>query len=358
MPGLRFFAFVLFAVLCCACEACKDAPTGGGGTTPPKWVSYTTANSQLVNNYITAIVLDGDGRMWLGTKGGASCYSRGLWESYTKELSWVIDSAGTPKSISEVTSIARTAKRSIWFGLAGGGIVQYNMNASTIVWKRYMTNDGLPYNYVNSVAANWSTEDIWCATTMGVARFRPTGDGGGVWKIFSDTTRPCTLPADEVTSVAYNSTDHSVWFGTLYSGLVYINGDGYWQPQIPFPAGESSAVTGFGFDMYNTVWCTKWIGVSSYNSQTIDWHHYTSETTHGQLPVSIVNAVTTDFATTRWFGTNAGLVRFKDTTWTMFNHKNTPQLPSDMITALAYDIYGKLWIGTMNGVAVYDENGK
>jgi len=72
MPRSRFFVFVFLATIFCACEACKDAPTVSAGPPEPKWVYYTTSNSQLLNNYVTAIVLDGDGRMWLGTKSGAS----------------------------------------------------------------------------------------------------------------------------------------------------------------------------------------------------------------------------------------------------------------------------------------------
>ena len=65
----------------------------------------------------------------------------------------------------------------------------------------------------------------------------------------------------------------------------------------------------------------------------------------------------TNLFETRWFGTNHGLARLQDTTWTLFNRNNTPALGSDSITALAYDSRKNLWIWTANGVMVYNPEG-
>jgi len=54
-----------------------------------------------------------------------------------------------------------------------------------------------------------------------------------------------------------------------------------------------------------------------------------------------------------WFATEAGLVRFDSIHFTVFTHKNTPQLPSDLVYSLLQDNNGTLWIGTANGVASY-----
>jgi ligand-binding sensor domain-containing protein len=54
--------------------------------------------------------------------------------------------------------------------------------------------------------------------------------------------------------------------------------------------------------------------------------------------------------------TDSGLVRLANTTWTKFTAENSP-LPSSTVTALSYDTRGNIWIGTANGLGVYNENG-
>jgi ligand-binding sensor domain-containing protein len=67
--------------------------------------------------------------------------------------------------------------------------------------------------------------------------------------------------------------------------------------------------------------------------------------------------VAVDISGGKWFGTELGLARFKGGTWTVFNRATVPELPSDTITALAVDFKKNVWIGTLKGAAVYNENG-
>ncbi|MBC7695057.1 MAG: T9SS type A sorting domain-containing protein [Burkholderiales bacterium] len=66
-----------------------------------------------------------------------------------------------------------------------------------------------------------------------------------------------------------------------------------------------------------------------------------------------------DNAGNKWVGykpvstSNAGLVKYDNTTWTLFNTTNG--LPSNSVTALANDNAGNIWIGTANaGLVKYD----
>ncbi|MSU64487.1 MAG: hypothetical protein EXS31_19215 [Pedosphaera sp.] len=53
-----------------------------------------------------------------------------------------------------------------------------------------------------------------------------------------------------------------------------------------------------------------------------------------------------------WFGTFNGLVRFDGIKFTVFDPSNTPELPSAGIVNLHLDVSGRLWVSTMNGLAV------
>src|SRR5262245_36001047 len=53
-----------------------------------------------------------------------------------------------------------------------------------------------------------------------------------------------------------------------------------------------------------------------------------------------------------WFGSFAGLVRFDGMRFTVFDSSNTPQLPSSGIVNLHMDAMGRLWVSTLNGLAM------
>ncbi len=53
-------------------------------------------------------------------------------------------------------------------------------------------------------------------------------------------------------------------------------------------------------------------------------------------------------------GANAGLVKYDNTNWTLYNTTSIPALPSNSITALAKDNSGNIWIGTNVGLVKFD----
>lgn len=349
MRRFEGFIFYWLVIVLFGSQACRETPPAPSQP-GPQWVSFNKSNSRLRNNDIHAILTDAEGIMWIATDSGAYSFSRGSWNPIVDSLTF--QTAAGPKST--VTSIALAPDQSLWFGLAGGGVARYNRQGVTTVWKRFTSVDGLPSDNVLSITADRKLGQIWCSTLAGVGRFIPTTNEGGVWETF--TSSNSTLSSNMVRCVAYNPIDFSIWFGTQYNGVTYINGANEWQQPMPFPGPVNYPVVAIAFDV-NTTWFATWDGILSFVPKTYVWRQYNSDNTHGIVPFGIVNAVTTDYLTTRWFGTNAGMVRLSDASWTKFNRQNTPQLPSDTVTAFAYDIRGNLWIGTVNGVAVYNENG-
>jgi ligand-binding sensor domain-containing protein/two-component sensor histidine kinase len=87
--------------------------------------------------------------------------------------------------------------------------------------------------------------------------------------------------------------------------------------------------------------------------QALRRYGYQSWQTDSGLPQNTVHAVLQSSNGYMWFATEAGLVRFDSADFTVFTHKNAPQLASDIVYALMEDASGTLWIGTSNGVTSY-----
>lgn len=351
---VRIVVFALSVTL--LLMGCKDdipTPPEPG----PAWLTFTRESTLgLIHNRINAIALDGDGRIWFGTDSGASYFNRGRWASVYDSLTYrVYGSGGTSRLRAVVTAITEGRDGSIWFGTSGGGVRRYNRFATRKTWQRYDYPD-IPSYFVSSIAAIKTEDpgDVWVTSQLGATYYRPnqTNPEEGYWTYV--TSPP--LPTPVIYSTYVNPVNNTIIFGTK-NGFTFLNRDGAWR-SFSFPPGFDYPVIAIDFDpISNTVLFGKHDGASSFNMTTTEVRHYNVWNTQGKLPPGYVRAVAIDLEATQWFGTERGLVRLKDTTWTTFDHVSTPELPSDTVSALRFDKKGNLWIGTYGGVAVYNPDG-
>ncbi len=351
---------VYFLIGCCALafaaavtafvSGCNESSLG-----PPapssKWVVFTEANSPLLANAINCLALDGDGRVWMGTDSGASAYFQGSWMSLTDSLTWIENNGDTAWTHRRVTSIAVGKDRTIWFGLAGGGVKRWNRFATTSPWQSFGAPD-ISSNVVACVAADrYQSGDVWVGTYFGLSRFvqSPIDPTQGKWEQYAIPP----LPSLQVLSISVDFSNGSTYIGTA-NGLAFIDVSSAWH-QIQFAVAYQYPVGSIAFDLSGFVWLGKWRGMTSIKNNFLITE-YTSQSTGGHLPSGPVNAVATDLFSDRWFGTNYGLVELMDTTWSNYTAQTSP-LPSNVVTALLYDRMGNLWIGTTGGVAVYNPKG-
>lgn len=343
--------YLVATVIGCKNDIPEPPPKG------PDWIVYTHENTPaLPINKINALTVDGGGRVWFGTDSGAVSVLRNSWGAIKDSLTYLEYSSGAQFRRKIVNTLAEGKDGSLWFGLNGGGVRRYNRNSSFAVWQRYSSSDfpqTITYDYITSIGAvKFQRGDIWIATLFGVSHFTPseTNPDQGVW----ETVPSDKFPGSFVRAIGINPMDNTVCFGTERGAAFFDEATGW--NTYDFPPTYSSPVLSVTFDLSNTVWLAKRDGVTSFNRTTAVERHYTYANTNGKLPTGFINAVTTDLFSTRWFGTEAGLIRLHDTTWTTFNHSNSP-LPNDTVTALSYDKRGNLWIGTLNGIAVFNETG-
>lgn len=245
----------------------------------------------------------------------------------------------------------------MWFGLTGGGVQRYNPLSSIAVWKRYRSPD-LISDIVLSGTAEISNQsmygEVWFTTAIGISRFIGADHETGTW--VSYTTNNSPLPSNQVLASLNKLDDNTIWFGTQTGGAVSVEYGLAGLNWTRYSPPVDSRINSLAFDLHHTVWFGAQSGAWSFNTQSSIWTPFMADSAGAHLPRGSVNAVVTNHQNVRWFGTEAGLARLDDTTWTQFTSSNSP-LPTDTITALLIDFNQNLWIGTSNGVAVYNAGG-
>ena len=98
-----------------------------------------------------------------------------------------------------------------------------------------------------------------------------------------------------------------------------------------------------------------WLTVLAFPAAALDPHKTIKQYAHSAwgseqgLPHTTVPAILQTRDGYMWFGTELGLARFDGVRFAVFDRKNTPELKSNVVRALAEDAQGTLWIGTDGG---------
>lgn len=260
------------------------------------WTYWNTLNSALPNNWINSLTIDASGRIWVGTTGGLAVMQGNSISVYTTQNS--------PLTSNLITAVAHEGS-SAWITTEGGGL--YNFNGTT--WTRYsFDNTGIDINVCHGIAID-ASGNKWIATlSSGLVKL-----SGTVFTSFR--TENSQLPHNFVRSVTVQN-DTSIWIGMGYtdndSSLARFNGS------TSFSVFSTSVTDGIPFrnvwDIYIDNEATKWI-----SSNNLD----------------------------------VGVVSYNDTVFTNYSSFNSG-LPFNRVYASVRDT-GNHWFATMRGLAVFNE---
>ena len=308
------------------------------------------------SNTVNALALGVDGTIWIGTDSGATTFAHSYWGDVHENLRDSSDSPDGDTTAYKVTAMASSYDGSIWFGTAGGGVRRFKVGASTRGWQAYRETT-IVSNRISAMAIDpHSFGEVWVGTPiLGVSRFMPDAlnPDGGTWLSYTGIEVP-QLGSNSIRSAAHNPQDGSFWFGSMLSVCFFTAGS-VWK-EVYIPSAYRSTVFSIAFDYSNTAWLGQQDGVTTFQEPN-HFQHFSFNSTGGKFPRAKVIAIVSNNYSLRWFGTESGLAQLKDTSWTVFSSATVSEFTSDIVTALCYDRRGNLWIGTTDGVLVYNESG-
>ncbi len=255
------------------------------------WTYFTTDNSNLPSNEITTLEKDKSGKIWMGTMAGAAKYDNGSWTLYT--------SSNTELHDERITCIEFDSHNNVWFGTQNGIAVKRDTG-----WAIYNTeNSNISGNFINKINTNVGGE-IWAGTSKdGLSRYF------GYWKPVRSFTWADGSGSPGNTISAFDAE--------VETGMAWVG----WLPE------RNGAGRG-GITTYSEgVWRFKNIN----------------------LPSNYITCIYIDAENTKWIGTDAGLLRFVDLGDRVIFDETNSNLESSYIKTVVKDQLGFVWIATRDG---------
>jgi sugar lactone lactonase YvrE len=304
--------------------------SAAAGSQTGDWTVYDTANSGLPYNGVTALAIDAQGIVWVGTGrwyafvgGGLARFDGQNWTVYNTSNSALPNNDHVGLSIDP--------QGNIWSGTEGGLSKFDGEN-----WTVYRTsNSGLPDNQVGAPVFD-AAGNGWMGTSEGLVKF-----DGTTWTVY--TTGNSGLPDNFIWPVLLDAQGN-LWVGTFSGGLAKFDGADWTVYNASNSGLPNNTLTSLAVDSQRNVWIGTYGGVARFDGA--GWKTYNPS--NSELPHNRVWNLTVDAQGGVWAATNGGLARFDGTSWTVYNTSNSG-LPGNNVYSVAIDAEGSVWIGTENG---------
>lgn len=296
-----------------------------------------TNTTAILNNSVTALMIDGKKQMWIGTYGGGvTTYKHGI---------FVPPVSPTTLSRLLVTAIIEDSRGRVWIGTTDNGILvenKDNTGASTFV--SYNRSTGLSSNTVTALLAG-TKGDVWIGTPNGLNRY---SEGK-----FSHYSRHHGLAANRVTAL-HRDKKGDLWIGTS-GGLNHMdvrNTTSSGAPLMDARYGVKDGLPGNYIrsiiqDRHDNIWIATGGGLARFNTdKDPDAAPLFSAFTETQgLSDNALLSLYEDRWGNLWVGSTAGgLNVLQDGRFTFYSEQDG--LSGDHVKTVFQDKRGRIWIGT------------
>jgi diguanylate cyclase (GGDEF)-like protein len=316
----------------------------------------------LKSTAITAVYVDRDGTLWVGTLNDGLYRQRGrdlepvALPADIKSVFGIVQGSGGALWLTTNAGVARMGARGIrllgeesgfpprgfyraivadavggiWVAADGVGVVHWRDGKV----ETFDTRRGLPANAVYSLAIDHEGT-VWAGTQAGPVRYRHGQ--------FERDPRVAALDGKRIFSLA-GDRDGNMWFAPLGMGICRLTARRFdCDDTLSGMAGETVR------SMFEDHEGNLWMGTTSSGI-----HRFSDSkliTVTGKMDSNAVRAVHQDRAGTLWIGTDgSGLARYEDQELVPAKAINV-KLPSQLLRAIESDAAGNLWVGSIEGVS-------
>lgn len=279
------------------------------------------ASSGLPDNIVEALVMDREGKLWVGTHGGLN-------RMCPKKVSVLSHSDGM--DYGEVKGLVETSPGIIW-AAQPNGVYQWDGQ----IFRRLILH-GLSSG-ASPVSALMAARDgsCWVASDVGLLHFRDP-------RTAENQADAPALTNLSITALGQNPASDEVWVGTRDGELWnYLNGK--WRSLTNLPC--CHAITGIVPEANGALW----VGTEGNGLYRIDRETGIRGEKWRGLPSGWIRTLYLDAEHTLWIGTAGGLSRLRQGE-EIVTFTTREGLPDNTISQILEDDTGSLWLGGNRGI--------
>jgi ligand-binding sensor domain-containing protein/signal transduction histidine kinase len=338
--------------------------TNGGGLNIFDQVSgtfshYTNDPSNqysVSSNILSAIYEDDHGNVWIGSESGISVCS-----PFEKPFTLYQQSASHPNGLSDnnIVSLLEDHEGILWIGTKSGGLNRYDRKTNTYKAYRYVPNQpgSLSGDMIQSMYED-RKGDLWVGSIGGLNRFDRKTESftrfhhSIYWEMLADI------------HAIFEDQSGNFWLGT-HTGLFSFNrktGEAipyFHDPGIPESISNNTIGRIFQ-DSRGVIWVSTWIGGLNRmkprkNGEPPAFIHFQHNPDHPQsLSSNEVSVLFEDSKGRLWIGTADGLNVYEPESDMFRRFGKEAGFLSTFIYGILEDTKGYLWISTGNGLCRFD----
>ncbi len=288
-------------------------------STEHHYISFLNQKHGLTSDWITCLMEDKLGRIWIGTdNGGVS-----LWDGTT--LINLTRQEGFP--VGYIRDILEDGKGNIWISVAQAGLIMWNGKE----FLSYTIEEGLSSNDIIHLMED-NSGNLWIGTKNGLNVW----DGEG----FGHYGSKQGLSGNHITGMAEDQHGN-IWIGTESDGINIWDGSkfSHFTTKQGLPNDHIFKVMA---DNQGNVWIsTKGEGLYKWNGEGFT-HYYEYEGIACWL-----NDIMEDSYGNIWIGDNFGAHIFDGNSFKTISENSG--IKSGVVSSLLEDTSGRIWIGTVGG---------
>jgi len=315
-------------------------------------------NLQSVSSdIIMSIYQDREGVLWAGTIGGGVNKLNIGWRNFALYQN-------DPDNLNSLSNnmvrvFYEEQNNNLWVGTMFGGVDRFDRESGK--WRQYRHDpddpDSLSNNFVSVIYKDQSNK-LWIGTASGLDQFNPKTDS---FIHFQPNPKAPEGSSKNHVRAIYEISDGKYWVGTK-AGLYKFDLEANQWNQLntkendEFHTLNSAFISSFLEDHEKRLWITTYLdGLYVLDLETEEVSHYHHDPNiPSSLSSNVLNRGIIDSEGELWFGTSAGLDRYKPETDSFSHYYEKDGLPNDSIYCILMDYQGSLWISTNKGLSRFN----
>lgn len=314
--------------------------------------SQINIKSGLSQSTVRSIVQDDQGYIWLGTEDGLNKYDGQEMHVYNT----LTDEHNIQLKDNYISALFLDSENKLWIGTREGGIALVKSSGKvSYIQHDSSTTDGLMSQQINKIVQTHGA--IFVCTNAGVDQFDIEGTHiSQIWN--SDIASGLSVDIHDVAIV-----DDQILMASSGSGLVVIGIDGNARSIIPMgddgdmKRKNLDKLRSIHVDSRNRIWLGYYGGGLALSDAEFNIHLFDYKNSDEAFPGRAVNDIYEDHNKEIWFATNKGLASYNEDRmnfrFLLADEEDPLSIADNNVYALYEDEANSIWAGTQLGASVY-----